>query len=267
LLHLSARVEAVLDFSDEDDVAAEGEESAVLADIDALSVRVAKELVRPSAERLRDGIRVVIAGPPNAGKSTLLNAVVGRDAAIVSSVAGTTRDRIEVPVSIEGTAFLITDTAGLRDTEDVVEATGVIRAQEAIEHADVVIWLGNPGDVPRGDAIAIVPKCDLEGWAMHPKGDIGVSAVTGQGMSLVIAALLDRAATMLPREGEYALHARQHAALGNLAKVLQEAHGQSDMLLIAEHLRQARREIDLLTGRSGTEQMLDALFGTFCIGK
>ncbi|MDX3909232.1 MAG: tRNA uridine-5-carboxymethylaminomethyl(34) synthesis GTPase MnmE [Sphingobium sp.] len=267
LLNLSARVEAVLDFSDEDDVAAEAEESAFLGDIAALGERVTAELERPSAERLRNGVRVVIAGPPNAGKSTLLNALVGREAAIVSSIAGTTRDRIEVPVSIGGTAFLITDTAGLRDTEDVVEATGVTRAQEAIEHADVLIWLGRPGEAPRFDAINIVPKADVDGWAMRPGGHLGVSAVTGQGMDLLVSTLLEVANTMLPREGEYALHARQHAALRNLADGLQEARGERDLIIVAEHLRRARLVIDRLTGRSGTEHMLDALFGTFCIGK
>ena len=130
LLALSAMAEAALDFSDEDDVPDASIEDDIAEQLSLLEGDVRNVLAAPSAERLRDGIRVVLAGPPNAGKSTLLNALVGRDAAIVSAIAGTTRDRIEVPAAIDGVAYLFTDTAGLRDdVGDDIEAIGIDRAR------------------------------------------------------------------------------------------------------------------------------------------
>ncbi|CAN5419504.1 tRNA uridine-5-carboxymethylaminomethyl(34) synthesis GTPase MnmE [soil metagenome] len=267
LLRVSAAVEAELDFSDEDDVPGEGMEARIVADITALAADVRGELRRPSAERLRDGIRVVLAGPPNAGKSTLLNALAGRDAAIVSAVAGTTRDRIEVPVALDGIAFLLTDTAGLRDGGDAVEAIGIERAQEAIAAADILLWLGSPGNAPRADALCITAQMDRPGWVLPAGTVIALSAVTGQGMTELHAQLQDRARVLVPREGDYALHARQRAMVAVLADALDGAAAETDLLVVAEQLRLGRMAIDGLTGRAGTEAMLDALFGQFCIGK
>jgi tRNA modification GTPase len=267
LLRLSALTEAALDFSDEDDVPGEGIEVQIITQIRALRESVAAEAARPHAERLRDGIRVVLAGPPNAGKSTLLNALAERDAAIVSPIAGTTRDRIEVPVAIGGTAFLLTDTAGLRsETEDVIEAIGIDRATEAIAGADIILWLGPRDEAPEG-AVRIAPRMDDSGFD-GAGADLCVSAVSGEGMNALRQLLVSKAAGLLPGEGDYALHVRQREAVGEMIAALDEtlnlAH---DMLIVAEGLRAARGTIDALTGRSGTESMLDALFGNFCIGK
>lgn len=266
LLDLSAMAEAALDFSDEDDVPDAAIEARIGKGIAALARDVSHVLAAPSAERLRDGVRVVLAGPPNAGKSTLLNALVGRDAAIVSDIAGTTRDRIEVPAAIGGVAFLFTDTAGLRDeTGDAIEAIGIDRARSALAAADIILWLGDAADAPRADALLIAAQCDRDGEGDRP--GLRLSARTGQGMDTLIALLLDRAAQMLPGEGDYALHDRQRQRVRHIAAFLDSAASAHDLLILAEELRQARREIDALTGQAGTEDMLDRLFAGFCIGK
>lgn len=268
LLQLSAMTEAALDFSDEDDVPDDAIEDRITAGVAKLSADIAADLARPTAERLKDGIRVALAGPPNAGKSTLLNALAGREAAIVSDIAGTTRDRIEVPVAIEGVAFLLTDTAGLRDqTDDAVEAIGITRARDAIEAADILLWLGDPMAPPRDDAVLIVAKADQLHSPLTVAGSLPISALTGQGMTLLHAELLSRAKRLLPAEGDYALQARQREAVGILHRHLLDAAETGDLLILAEELRAARGAIDRLTGRTGTEDMLDALFSGFCIGK
>ena len=264
LLDLSAMAEAALDFSDEDDVPDAAIELRIGAGIAALGEDIGTALAAPSAERLRDGIRVVLAGPPNAGKSTLLNALVGRDAAIVSDIAGTTRDRIEVSAALGGTAFLFTDTAGLHEgTGDTIEVIGMDRARAALDAADIILWLGDAADLPRVDALLIAAQCDRD--ATRP--GLQLSAQTGEGMDILVTTLLDRAAQLLPGEGDYALHARQRARVGELLAHVEAARHSDDLLIIAEELRQARRAIDALTGQAGTEDMLDRLFSGFCIGK
>lgn len=265
LLTLSAMAEAALDFSDEDDVPDAAIEAQIGDGIRALAMEVASILAAPTAERLRDGIRVVLAGPPNAGKSTLLNALVGRDAAIVSDIAGTTRDRIEVPAAIGGTAFLFTDTAGLRDDSgDAIETIGIDRARAALDAADIILWLGAAEDLPRDDALLIAAQSDR---ADDRRPGLPLSAHTGEGMAQLTKWLLDRAATMLPGEGDFALHARQRQAVGQVEHNLLAADGTRDLLVIAEELRLARRAVDMLTGQAGTDDMLDRLFSGFCIGK
>ena len=267
LLDLSAMVEAALDFSDEDDVPDSDIETRINGDIAVLAAQVGSRLAAPSAERLRDGVRVVLAGPPNAGKSTLLNALVGRDAAIVSDVAGTTRDRIEVPAAIGGIAFLFTDTAGLREaTQDAIEAIGIDRAKAALEAADIILWLGDARDLPREDALLIAAQADRFN-ADEGKTGMPVSALTGLGMAELVQALLQRAAALLPGEGDVALHRRQRDGVALLHSHLLNACGAHDLLIVAEELRGARGAIDALTGRAATEDMLDSLFGGFCIGK
>lgn len=264
LLELSAMAEAALDFSDEDDVPDSGIEARIAADIDRLAEEVRGALTAPSAERLRDGIRVVLAGPPNAGKSTLLNALVGREAAIVSDIAGTTRDRIEVPAALGGTAFLFTDTAGLRDdTTDVIEAVGMDRARAAVEAADIILWLGEPDQLPRPDAIQLAAQCDRRAGGVG----LAVSALTGEGMETLVTILMERASGLLPGVGDYALHQRQRDGMAFLLCHLQAASDSADLLIVAEELRRAREEIDRLTGRASTEDMLGRLFAGFCIGK
>jgi tRNA modification GTPase len=264
LLNLSAMAEAALDFSDEDDVPDDAIERRITSSLADLADELGDSLSAPSAERLRDGIRVVLAGPPNAGKSTLLNALVGREAAIVSDIAGTTRDRIEVPAALGGTAFLFTDTAGLREsTSDVIESIGMDRARAAVEAADIILWLGEAAQLPRADAIQLAAQCDRQ---VAGEG-VPISALTGEGMEQLIALLLDRASKLLPSTGNYALHERQRKGVRLLRDHVQAAAGSADLLIIAEELRQAREVIDRLTGRASTEDMLDKLFGGFCIGK
>ena len=266
LLAAEAALEAVLNFSDEGDVAGEDEERA-LAAAREVHGEIGRALVAPPAERLRDGIRVVLAGPPNAGKSTLFNALVAREAAIVSPTAGTTRDVIEAPVAIDGIPFLFLDTAGLRDALDAIEDEGVRRARGASETADIVLWLGPPGEAPAGARVVLVhPRADEPGRPDASEGALAVSALTGAGMADLRARILERARALLPREGELALSSRQRAALeGAAAHLAQAAPG--DWVLLAETLRRARGELDRLTGGGGVEEMLDALFGRFCIGK
>ena len=263
ILALAAAVEAALDFGDEGDV---GEElpngwaerlSSVRDDMEAA-------LARAPAERLRDGVRVAIAGPPNTGKSSLLNALVGREAAITSDVAGTTRDVVEAPTAIGGVAFLLLDTAGLRESDDPVETTGVERARIAIEAADLVLWLGTPEGAP-AEAIVVSSKADL--GPADARADVAVSAVTGSGLDMLVALLTERSRRLLPREGEVALNARHRAALAEVLGCLHAARATADLVITAEALRQARVALDRITGRADVEDMLDALFGRFCIGK
>jgi tRNA modification GTPase len=267
LLLLSALVEASLDQSDEDDVPADCDRPAALAR--EMEQELSAVLMRPPAERLFDGVRVVLAGPPNAGKSTLMNALAQRPVAITSPIAGTTRDVIEAPVQLGGIAFVLTDTAGLRAaSSDMIEKEGIDRANRQIEAADLVVWLEDeppPARIAEGKLIIIAPRADISG---RPVGDrLAVSAVTGQGVAELTAMLVERARMLLPREGEVALNRRQRDHLGRVAKELGQFLEEPDELIRAEHLRRCRVELDALTGRAGTEEMLDALFGTFCIGK
>lgn len=268
LLRCSAWVESLLDFSDEDDIPDAQVERHLRATLADLHAAMRAQLAVPSAERLRDGVHLVLAGPPNAGKSTLLNALAGRDAAIVSDIAGTTRDRIEVPVSIDGIAFVLTDTAGLAEaSEDAIERIGMDRAARAIEAADLVLWLGSVRDRPRADAICLATQIDRPGREVEPGADLALSARTGENMAALRNMIVARARALLPAEGSYALHRRQRAAVADMAEELEAAAAQPDLLLLAEHVRRARGAMDRLIGRAGVEDMLDALFGQFCVGK
>lgn len=261
LLSLSAQLEAELDFSDEGDVA-EGGVEALGQRVGALAATVAASLAEPGAERLRDGVTVVLAGPPNSGKSSLYNVLVDRNAAIVSDVAGTTRDRIEAPVALDGLPFVLIDTAGLRDSEDAIEAAGVARAADAIDTADLVLWLGDPDNAP-ARALQIAAKSDLG----EERPGLPVSAHTGEGIAALKAELLRLARTLLPKPGALALNQRHRSILGDVRCELEAARQAPDPLIMAEYLRTARNHLDRLTGKSGVEDMLDALFGSLCIGK
>ncbi len=268
LLHCAALAESLLDFSDEDDVPDAGAETVLSNSVAALAVEMDCQLAVAPAERLRDGVRVVLAGPPNSGKSTLLNALLGREAAIVSDIAGTTRDKIEALVELGGIAFVLTDTAGLAEqTEDAIEAIGIDRARQAIDLADIVLWLGAPEDSPRADALRLATQMDRPGWAMPTGCELSVSAHTGENMADLVVTLIDRARLLLPAEGEVALHRRQREGVAEMRDALRACEGEGDLLVIAEHLRSARLAMDRLTGRAGVEDMLDTLFGRFCIGK
>jgi len=266
LVMLSAEVEAALDFSDEADVDAEvadGDAQRVIPRMVALAAEMRDVLARPAAERLRDGVRVVLAGPPNAGKSTLLNLMCQREASIVSAISGTTRDVVEVPVQRAGRAYLLQDTAGLSDwPEDPVEAIGVERARTAAATADVILWLGDT-PAPKG-SIWLYPRADEE--RKRPAGaTLAVRRDDPESVERVWAAVGAVAERSMPRGNAVLLGARQRALVGEAVAALDEPD--ADLLVLAEQLRIARRRLLAITGADATESVLDALFGRFCIGK
>lgn len=268
LLGLSGTVEALLDFSDEDDVSPE-ENMNISTRCIELHDAIQQHLAVPGAQKLHEGLRVVIAGPPNSGKSTLLNALVSREAAIVSDIAGTTRDVIDVPIAFEGIPFILTDTAGLReDTTDEIESIGINRAEAAIEGADIVLWFGDEGTGPtHANSLEIEAKADDPLHFTKSSSALRLSAKTGDGLAELIRWLAATAKTLLPPPDSFAINARQTALLADTVRSLFAAGHGTDLLVIAEELRQARLSLDALTGRASTEDMLDALFGRFCIGK
>ena len=263
LLALSAEAERAIDYDEED----EQVDAALQRECAALEGELRSWLERPRAERLKDGVRVVVAGPPNAGKSSLLNAIAGEERAIVTDVPGTTRDHIEVPMSLGGVPVLLTDTAGLRDSADQVEAIGVERAGRLIDAANVLVWLGAPEEAPQHSRIIkIHPKADLPDRPA-PEGTLAVSSVSGEGIADLLGRIESGARAVLPPEDAVALNRRQACHIGEAADALAQAAAASEVVLVAESLRLARSAFDRLTGRAGVEDVLDALFSRFCLGK
>ena len=265
LLGLSARAEAAIDYAEEDDV---GVDPKLANDCASLAHELDFWLGRPRAEPLKDGVRVVVAGPPNAGKSSLINAIAGQERAIVTDIPGTTRDHIEVPLSLAGVPILLTDTAGLRETEELVERIGVDRARVMVEGADVLLWLGEPGDAPEHPGrILVHPRADLRDRSVAPRGSIAVSSQTGLGLKMLLERTAEIARTLLPADDAIALNRRQATHIAEARDALQLIASTEDFVLAAEHLRAARTAFDRLTGGAGMEDVLDALFGRFCLGK
>ena len=270
LIAVLALLEAAIDFSDEGDVAEDAIHQAVRR-MGALEADLATAL-RDAArgERVRDGLVVAIAGPPNAGKSTLLNRLAGREAAIVSDIPGTTRDVLEVHLELAGQAVTLLDTAGLRETADAVEAEGVRRALARAEAADVVLWLSEDAAPPPpalSGAVRVRTKID-RGMA-PPVGWLGLSAATGDGIEDLVALLEARADALAGGSPALVTRERQRRALELAAHHLGRAAGEfgGREELRAEEVRLAVRALDQLIGRVDVEDVLDALFGTFCIGK
>lgn len=264
ILAISAAIEAELDFDDEGDVADQSIDWRRMAV--GLAEEITELLSRPSGERLRDGLHVVVAGPPNAGKSTLINALAGRDAAIVSPLAGTTRDLIEVPITLNGIAYVFTDTAGLRDAEDVIEEIGIARANQRIDAANILLWLGD-GDAPRDDAILIHAQVDRADRGAVPPGRLPIAALSGVGLQELVEELSRVGRSLIPAEGEVALNARHRRLVGDALEAIRRTFVEHDPILAAEDMRQARAALDAVDGHAGVEDMLDTLFGRFCIGK
>ena len=271
IISAMALMEAAIDFSDESDVS-----EKVIADglklAQSIRDQIESELQKPERpERLRDGYRIVLAGPPNAGKSTLLNALARRDAAIVSPVAGTTRDVIEVHLDLGGYPVLLVDTAGLRDSEDVVEREGIRRTQDRIADADLVLWLQAPGGEPcpfgGSNVLVVGTKADLG----EAEATMSVSATTGAGIDALLALLQERAERVFASgEGVLITRERHRAALQEallcLGRALEgDAEGATE--LVAEDLRLAARALGRITGEVDVEEVLDRLFSGFCIGK
>ncbi|MCC0807124.1 tRNA uridine-5-carboxymethylaminomethyl(34) synthesis GTPase MnmE [Methylobacterium sp. W2] len=272
LIDLLAGAEAALDFSDEGDVDDAALDAALHAKAQAIRDEINVTLADGRrGERLREGFVVVLSGPPNAGKSTLLNALSRRDAAIVSAIPGTTRDLIEIRCDLGGLPVLIVDTAGLRDTVDPVEAEGIRRTRKRMEQADLVLAL-HPGDDrvngvdPLPDrAIPVRTKADL---GCDGGGSIAVSTVTGEGIDRLLSLIEARAEAALG--GGDALITRERHRDGltrcrdHLGRVLS---GPALPELLAEDLRLAVRALGEVAGRVSVEDMLDRLFSGFCIGK
>jgi tRNA modification GTPase len=266
VVELSARAEAAIDYvGDEDETGVD--EAALATDAGALAGELEAWLARPRAEPLKDGVRVVVAGPPNAGKSSLVNALAQAEKAIVTDIAGTTRDAIEVPLAMAGVPIVLIDTAGLRESVDVVEAIGVSRAEGQIQRADMVLWLGEPDQAPdHPRLVAIHAQADRPGRQRGPKESLAVSAVTGLGLAELVDRIVSGARSILPADGELALNRRQAGELEAARDALRDVAGM-DLVRIAESLRLARSVFDRLGGHAGVEDVLDALFGRFCLGK
>lgn len=262
LLALSAQAEVAIDYADEE----EGSTGPDLGPgILALAGEMGQLVTAPRVEPLREGVRVVVAGPPNAGKSSLVNALAQGEKAIVTHIPGTTRDVIEVPVAINGIPFVLVDTAGLRESEDIVESIGIERARSEAERGDLLLWLGDRAEAPAHERlIQIAAKSDVH--APRTTG-LPVSSVTGAGVDELMRELLERARRLLPKGDELALDRRQHELLDDAHNALRRAAELADPVLIAEELHVARRAVDRISGRAGVEELLDALFGRFCLGK
>ncbi|HEX3422153.1 MAG TPA: tRNA uridine-5-carboxymethylaminomethyl(34) synthesis GTPase MnmE [Sphingomicrobium sp.] len=264
LLAYSAEAERAIDHDEEDEHIA----PALLTECAGLARELHEWLCRPRVERLRDGARVVVAGPPNSGKSSLINAIAGEERAIVTDIPGTTRDHIEVPLGLGGVPVLLTDTAGLRDSADKVEMIGITRTERLIEVADILVWLGDPDEMPDHPRNVLVhSKADLPGREVGPEGALAVSSTTGDGVTELLARIGALAQRLLPQDGAIALNRRQSQHLAEAASALSNAAASSDILMVAEELRFARSAFDRLTGKAGVEDVLDALFARFCLGK
>ena len=276
ILEAQALTEAWIDFSDEEDVPATAiEQVSSLAKNLAAAMQTQLALGK-SGEVIRDGFHVVIAGAPNVGKSSLLNALARRDAAIVSPHAGTTRDLIEVRLDLGGVPVILTDTAGIRDSRDEIELEGIQRGLGAARRADLALWLFEAGgDMNLAERARVETQCldvatksDLNG--PDARG-LGVSAKTGAGLEALIAAISAEAAQRLAG-AEGALVSRQRHRLGieETLKALTPvaaATASMPLELVAEDLRAAAAALARITGRIDVEDVLGAIFSRFCIGK
>lgn len=269
LIRAAALIEAVIDFADEDvpeDVTPEVREllSMVLDEIRGVLVGVS------AAERIRSGFEVAIVGAPNVGKSTLLNTLAGRKAALTSEIAGTTRDVIEVRMDIAGLPVTFLDTAGLRDSDDVVERMGIELARVRAEQADLRVFLAEPGEslavAARSGDLVIRPKSDL----LDDPTD-GVSGLTGQGVDVLISRVrseLSRrsaSAGLATRERHRSALNRAERSLVDALNILSVEPMNHD--IVAEEIRASVRGLESLIGRVDVEHLLDEIFASFCLGK
>lgn len=284
LIALRLQVEAALDFPEEEiDFLGDGE---ILAQLDALRSALAELLAEAErGQRLRDGLHAVILGAPNAGKSSLLNALAGADRAIVTAVAGTTRDLLREAIRIDGVEITLVDTAGLRTAPDAIEAEGMRRARAELARADLVLLVVAPEDedrlptlqreLPAGAAVIVVHnKSDLADRSGHAPGvgeHLHVSATGGAGLAELRAAIRRHAAPGEGSEGSFSARARHVAALVRVAAALASARArllhERAGELVAEELRLAQQALSEITGEFRADDLLGAIFAGFCIGK
>lgn len=274
LTHARAMIEAELDFSDEDDIP--GSVSATIwGTVEEVGRQIESHIAGSRAgEIIRDGYRVVIAGPPNAGKSSLLNALARRDVAIVTDVAGTTRDILEVYLDLDGYAVRLCDTAGLRDSDDVVEAEGMRRARALLEEADLILSLsdigaGQPVERFEGECLRIGTKADT-GNETGGDFDLVISSRTGAGMDHLVEMIKARLEARLAG-ASLSLPVRDRQ-VGYLKETLRHIQAALDARehspeIPAEALRQAAVALGRITGRVDVEDLLDVIFSSFCVGK
>jgi tRNA modification GTPase len=276
LLRSLAHIEAAIDFPDED--LPEALVASMRVTVDAVAAEIGIALAdRHRGERLRDGLSIALIGPPNSGKSSLLNYLVGREAAIVSAVAGTTRDVIEVQLELNGYPVLLADTAGLRDSADPVEREGIRRARARAAAADLAVlvldasdsvsreitMIHDPAEAP-APLLTIWNKSDL---APPPAGGIGVSARTGAGIKALIEILCGEAERIFGGEPALVTRQRHRVAFEDCALALGRVMTGVEPALIAEDLRLAVRALGRVTGKVDVEDVLDVIFRDFCIGK
>ncbi|MGJ4992868.1 tRNA uridine-5-carboxymethylaminomethyl(34) synthesis GTPase MnmE [Bradyrhizobium sp. HKCCYLS3077] len=281
IIEAGALIEAGIDFSDEGDVPAELMAPALARIRQLLGEIEAVLSAQGRAERLREGLTVVIAGPPNAGKSTLMNQLARREVAIVSPHAGTTRDLIEVQLDLDGYPVTLIDTAGIRETEDPVEQEGVRRARDRASQADLVLWMSEddrPQAMPRGETPVWLVRNKIDLLAsdqMSTSGGgvsraFGISAQSGAGMPALLEALVGFARDYFgATESGLITRERQKQSLQQTAEALRRslnAVGRGEEL-VAEELRIAALALGRLLGRVDVEDLLDVIFREFCIGK
>ena len=276
LLRLLAHLEAAIDFPDED--LPPEIEARVATETASLATEIARHLADGHrGERLRDGIAVAIVGPPNAGKSSLLNLLARREAAITSPIAGTTRDVIEVAIDLAGYPVVLADTAGLRDSVDAIEQEGLRRALARAESAELRLFVfdaGCPGDAegaaawPGPDTLLVANKIDLAvNREILPPEALALSALTGEGIPELIAALAARVAETYDIAAPVLTRARHREALEAAADALDRSLAADLPELRAEDLRLAWRSLGRITGRVDVEDLLDVIFADFCLGK
>lgn len=276
LIQACALVESAIDFSDEADVAADAFERA-RAIVAKLEPAIRAHLDDDHrGEILRDGFRVVLAGPPNVGKSSLLNALARRDAAIVSEEAGTTRDVIEVRLDLEGLPVIVSDTAGIREAQGAVEREGIRRTLAHARDADLVVWLYDaaaPSAPPpelTGAGAQVVPVANKIDLVPAGAGVAGISAKTGAGVDKLVRELAARARERLGTSTSPAItreRYRQHIEACMQALCTFNSANNTDIELRAEDLRQAAHALGRITGRVDVEDILGEIFSRFCVGK
>ena len=266
-----ALIEAELDFADEDDVPGSVSER-VWSEVGQIYLELLQHLeTAKSGEIIRDGYKIVIAGPPNAGKSSLLNALANRDVAIVTERAGTTRDILHVDLDMSGYLVRFFDTAGLRESDDIVEVEGIRRARVAIEQADMILAL-NEIDSPAlqnhefSQTNVLTVGTKLDAHAPSDDFDLCISTKTGDGLELLRETIL-RKITALWTGSLVPNRARQVDALKDASNFIAEALNGTELDLRAESLRAAASALGRITGRVDVEQLLDVIFSQFCIGK